>query len=289
MMDGAFRVSSLPSGSFAQAEPERSAFEPEMIPVPAGSFVMGTRPEELDELFVLMEKEKKGMPYEQRLREAPRFEIYLPAFEIGRYPVTNAEYAAFIASTDRKPPAHWNGKEPPKELAHHPVVNVTWLNAVAYCEWLSEKSGRQYRLPTEAEWEKAARGTDGRRYPWGNEWNPDLCNNVETAPKTTTPVGQFSPDGDSPWGCADMICNVWEWCSSRYGRTEVTPRFKYPYDPTDGREDMNLDDVRILRGGSFLNGRGRARCAYRGRGAMSHQNNHTGFRCACSGLHRPIC
>jgi formylglycine-generating enzyme required for sulfatase activity len=279
-MDEASCAFSPPSGSSAQTESSRLAFEPEMVLVPAGSFLMGTRPEELDDLFVLMEKEKKGMPYEQRLREAPQFEMYLPAYGIGRYPVTNAEYAVFIADTDYEPPVHWNGKEVPEELADHPVVNVTWLDAVACSEWLSKRTGKHYRLPTEAEWDKAARGADGRRYPWGNDWNPELCNNAETGPKTTTPVGQFSPDGDSPYGCADMIGNVWEWCSSRYGGTEVTPSFKYPYDPKDGREDMVVDDSRILRGGSFFNGRGRARCEYRGRGAMTHRNDHTGFRVA---------
>jgi len=280
MLNHAHCASSL-SGSSAKTAPVRLAFEPEMVLVPAGSFLMGTKPEELDDLFVLMEKEKKGMPYEQRLREAPQFEMYLPAYEIDRYPVTNAEYAAFIADTDLEPPVHWNGKEPPEELVDHTVVNVTWLDAVAYCEWLSGKIGERYRLPTEAEWEKAARGTDGRRYPWGDEWNPDLCN-CERRIRGTTPVGKYSPNGDSPWGCADMICNVWECCSSRYGGTELTPRFKYPYNPIDGREDMNVDDIRILRGGSFLNGRGRARCAYRGRGAMTHRNDHTGFRGARS-------
>jgi iron(II)-dependent oxidoreductase len=258
------------------------ALEPDMIPVPAGSFIMGTRSEELDDLFILMKKEKPSMPYEQRLREAPQFEICVSAYEIGRYPITNGEYATFIASTGREPPAHWESDKPPERLMNHPVVNVMWLDAVAYCEWLSRKTDKDYRLPTEAEWEKAARGTDGRRYPWGHKWNADLCNNVETGPKTTTPVGRFSPEGDSPYGCADMIGNVWEWCSSRYGGTEVTPRFKYPYDPDDGRENMEMNDVRILRGGSFFNGRGRARCEYRGRGAMTHHNDHTGFRVARS-------
>jgi len=251
-----------------------------MVVIPAGSFLMGTKPEELDELFILMENEKKGMPYEQRLREAPQFRIYLPAYEIGRSPITNEEYAMFISDTNHEPPLHWNGQEPPKELIAHPVVNVSWLDAVAYCTWLSQRTDKSYRLPTEAEWEKAARGFNGRRYPWGKKWDAALCNNVETGSKTTTPVGQFSPDGDSPFGCADMIGNVWEWCSSRYGGTEVTPTFMYPYDAKDGREDMDIDDTRILRGGSFFNGRGRARCEYRGRGTITHRNDHTGFRCA---------
>jgi len=282
MSDGSCHSTSVLSGSSAEGEVPRLPFEPSMVLVPAGPFLIGTRTEELDDLFVLMEKEKKGMPYEQRLREAPQFEMYLPVYEMGRYPVTNDQYAAFAEDRDCEPPVHWDGKKPPRELAEHPVVNVTWLDAVAYCEWLSTKTGKHYRLPTEPEWEKAGRGNDGRRYPWGSEWDPTLCNNAETGKKRTTPVGEYSPDGDSPYGSGDMIGNVWEWCSSRYGGTEDTPRFKYPYDPTDGREDMNVDDSRILRGGSFYNGRGRARCEYRGRGSMTHRNNHTGFRCARS-------
>ncbi|MCP4536412.1 MAG: formylglycine-generating enzyme family protein [Chloroflexi bacterium] len=119
--------------------------------------------------------------------------------------------------TDYEPPSHWKGKTPPKKITDHPVVYVSWHDAVAYAEW-AEK-----RLPTEEEWEKAARGTDGRRYPWG-EWKKGRCNSVETGIKTTIPVGQYSLDGDSPYGCVDMAGNVWEWTVSDYNESHKVLR-----------------------------------------------------------------
>jgi len=142
------------------------------------------------------------------------------------------------------------------------VVNITWHDAVAYCQWLSEATGKPYRLPTEAEWEKAARSSDGRRYPWGNEFDQNKCNTKEAGLGTTTPVGQYSPDGDSPYGCADMAGNVWEWTQSLWGENPYEPDFKYPYDPTDGRENLDAGNniLRVMRGGSFYNDQGTA-CA----------------------------
>jgi formylglycine-generating enzyme required for sulfatase activity len=99
------------------------------------------------------------------------------------------------------------------------VDRVSWYEAYAYCRWLAEATGKPYRLPTEMEWEKAARGTDGRMFPWGNTWSKELCNSREIwdrADPRTTPVGQFSPDGDSPYGAADMCGNLWEWCGTRW-------------------------------------------------------------------------
>ncbi|MGC9356662.1 MAG: formylglycine-generating enzyme family protein, partial [Anaerolineae bacterium] len=188
--------------------------------------------------------------------ELPQHEVTLETFEIGRYPVTNAEYAVFVKATGHATPRHWHGGMFPEELADHPVVYVTWHDALAYAEWLRERTGEPYRLPTEAEWEKAARGEDGRRWPWGDDWRPEHCNMRIKGPGKTTPVGQYAPAGDSPYGCADMAGNVFEWCHSSYQ--------PYPYGADDGREDPEVSGPRVLRGGSWIDENpGRVRCASR--------------------------
>lgn len=137
-------------------------------------------------------------------------------FEIGKYPVTNREWAAFVAATNRKPPSHWVDGKIPDGLDLHPVVNVSWHDSVAYCEWLSEVTGDSYQLPTEKQWQRAAQGNDERIYPWGDEWDATKCNSWEGNVQGTTPVGKYSPEGDSPYGCADMAGNVWEWTASKW-------------------------------------------------------------------------
>jgi len=195
----------------------------EMVRVPAGAFLYGDG------------KERRK----------------LPEFWIDKTPVTNAEYARFVTATGHKPPRHWKGKTPPEEIVDHPVVNVSWHDAVAYAEWAGK------RLPTEEEWEKAARGTDGRKYPWGDqEPASDLCNfggNVGD----TTPVGKYSPQGDSPYGCVDMAGNVWEWTASDYSGA-----------------------YKVLRGGSWNYAPNDVRGAYRYGGHPINRNDYGGFRCA---------
>jgi serine/threonine-protein kinase len=162
-----------------------------------------------------------------------KIEVDLPAFWIDRTPVTNAEYAHFVQDTDHKPPIHWQGAMPPNEITEHPVVRVSWRDAQAYAEWAGK------RLPTEEQWEKAARGIDGRVYPWG-DWEPDRCNTKEAEIRGTTPVGRYSPQGDSPYGCVDVAGNVWEWTASEHER-----------------------GGRVLRGGSWYNNRSDCGCAAR--------------------------
>ena len=164
--------------------------------------------------------------------------------------MTNTQYLAFVEATGRKPPLHWEGGKPPGGKEDHPVVYVSWHHAMAYCQWLAKTTGRAYRLPSEAEWEKAARGGlrigkkdnpyPDRIYPWGNERDEKRCNSGEGGLRGTTPVGQYSPGGDSPYGCVDMAGNVWEWTLSLWGKELDEPDFKYPYDPEDGREMQRL-------------------------------------------------
>ena len=130
-----------------------------------------------------------------------------------------------MAATGHEPPSHWGGKAPPDELRDHPVVYVSWRDCVAYAEWAG------VRLLTEQEWEKAARGIDGRVYPWGDEFDSARCNTYESGIGATTPVGRYSPGGDSPCGCADMAGNVWEWTASNVGRAVPASRgiLHYPH------------------------------------------------------------
>ena len=155
-------------------------------------------------------------------------------------------------------------REPPRDKLDHPVVSVSWQDAVAYCDWLSQETGRSYRLPTEAEWEKAARGTDGRRYPWGNDWADGRCN---VATSDTTPVNAH-PAGASPCGCEDMLGNVEEWTSTLWGSDLRQSDYPYPYRADDGRENRAVGQrlfrtYRIHRGGSYASQPGEVRCAAR--------------------------
>ena len=149
----------------------------------------------------------------------------LPAFLVARTPVTNGEYATFVAATSRAPPKHWDGATPPEGLRDHPVVFVTWFDACAFAEWVGGRS------LSEMEWEKAARGADGRRFPWG-EWTEGRCNSAEAGIGGTTPAGRFSPSGDSPCGCADMAGNVQEWTSSDSGKYKVIRGGAFNHDRT---------------------------------------------------------
>ena len=135
--------------------------------------------------------------------------VYLDEFWIGRTPVTDRQYQVFVDATGHAPPEHWSGKRVHPAKLNHPVVFVSWDDAQAFCEWAG------LFLPTEQQWEKAARGTDGRKYPWGNESpTADLCNFNKHVGDTTL-VGRYSPQGDSPYGIVDMAGNVWEWCEEK--------------------------------------------------------------------------
>jgi formylglycine-generating enzyme required for sulfatase activity len=175
-------------------------------------------------------------------------QVELPEYHISRVPVTNAQYSFFVKATERQSPEHWQDGRVPKGLESHPVVNVTWYDAIEYCKWLSKATGKQITLPSEAEWEKAARGDkDKRKYPWGDEFDSSKCNTRELGIGGTTPVGIFL-EGTSPCGVLDMSGNVWEWTRTNY---------------ETGKDDLVSNGSRVLRGGSFNNESDYARCAIR--------------------------
>jgi len=259
-----------------------------MVYVPAGEFLMGSTDAEID----AAQADCRECPSGWFDGEKPQHTVYLDAYWIDKYEVTNRQFAQFVeddgygrrefwteAGWDwreregRTQPRYWD--DSPWNGDDLPVVGVTWFEAVAYCRWAGA------RLPTEAEWERAAgwdaEGQEKREYPWGNEWDSAKANTSESALGHTTMSGQYCPGGESPVGACDMAGNAWEWVSSLYQ--------PYPYRADDGREDMEVDGTRSLRGGSWINGRDRARTRYRlppfpGDFIMFDPTN--GFRCAMS-------
>lgn len=238
---------------------------PEMRQIPAGYFIMGSIPK-LDSLA-----------FED---EHPIHAVYLTDFLISRAHITNAQYAAFVTASGHRAPDGWYGRTAPRGKEDHPVVNVSWQDAFAYCRWLSEETGAAYRLPTEAEWEKAARGPNARLFPWGYEWNDAKCNTKESGVEETTPVGYYE-DGNSIYDVLDMAGNVLEWTSTLWGN-DRNIAYTYPYAPDDGREDGLLNDrlSRVARGGSFLRSFRWARCSSRVRMICSTCLPDLGFRVA---------
>jgi formylglycine-generating enzyme required for sulfatase activity len=238
---------------------------PPFIDIPSIPFRMGTPEGELSALA-----KAYGGTRESYREESPQHTLRLPPFAIARIPVINVLYAPFVAVTGARAPITWRGSRPPEALLAHPVVDVSWENARAFCAWLSGATGEPYRLPTEAEWEHAARGADGRVFPWGNVWDPARANAREGGRGGTAPVGLY--DGASPYGCLDMAGNVWEWTASLDA--------PYPYAPADGREEAQAPGRRILRGGCYANPHGFARCACRFRLPPMARNEFLGFRLA---------
>ncbi len=229
---------------------------PPLCAIPAGEFLMGS------------DKQKDPQAYDDEL---PQFTFTLEEYAIGKYPVTVAEYALFMQATHREAPENWDNQ---KQRPEHPVVNVSWEDVQAYAQWLSEVTGQPYRLPSEAEWEKAARGPDGWIYPWGNEWGASKANTREKGPGTTTPVGSY-PQGASPYGVMDMAGNVWEWTSTIYVE-------KYPYKNDRQHEDLNSTNTRVLRGGSWYVDSRDARAADRYDFRLVNSGNNGGARLAVS-------
>ena len=212
-----------------------------MVLVPAGEFLMGTSDADVDAMLKANPEWKKAWFDDER----PQHKVRLDGYWIYRYEVTVGEYRRFCTATARAMPKLY-----PWSTDDHPIVNVTWDDAAAYAQWAGA------RLPSEAEWEKAARGADGRWYPWGNKWEKERCNNyasdfqnLENGHKAnkTSPVGDFST-GASPYGVEDMAGNAWEWCQDwydphYYAQCKTTTAVN-PQGPDDGEK-------RVMRGGSW--------------------------------------
>lgn len=213
-----------------------------MIDLPGGTALLGTAASDVDELH--RDSARFGVRREWVVKECPRHSAYVPAFRIATYLVTNAEYAQFLDQT-RYPelPSSWGYGRFHPALANHPVYTVSPAAADSYVGWLAAATGRPFRLPTESEWEYAAAGAEGRRYPWGESWAPDFANTLETGLLQTTPVGAF-PAGRSWCGASDLAGNVEEYVSDHY---QPYPGGTLVHDDLFKR----MGHYRIARGGAF--------------------------------------
>jgi formylglycine-generating enzyme required for sulfatase activity len=248
------------------------------IEIPAGPFLMGN------------DDERGSWGFG---KASPQHRVTLPTYYIARYPVTVAQFQAFVEVSDYE----WGRRDLPQGAANHPVVYVDWHDALAYCVWLTSRlrewsgtpeplgtllriKGWRVILPSEAEWEKAARSTDGRAYPWGNEPEPDRANYNNTGINTTSAVGCF-PHGASPYGVEELSGNIWEWTRSLEG--------DYPYPARQAargkREALqtSADASRVLRGGAFWFVAQLVRCAVRSGGGAHDDDGGFGFRVALVG------
>jgi len=240
---------SVPTPASAETpEPTAPPVTDIMIEIPAGPFTMGSDTGEAD--------------------ETPTHEVDLPAFEIDQFEVTNADFAQFVEATGYQTDAEKEGRsknwrDSAEGKDNHPVVRVSWNDAMAYCEWLGK------RLPTEAEWEKAARGTDGRTYPWGDEWDPSKANVKDTGLRGTAAVGSFGA-GASPYGVEDMAGNVWEWTADWYE----------PYPGSTYDSEYFGQEFKLVRGGGWFEMDDAVRITNRDLTSVTAANDDMGFRCA---------
>jgi formylglycine-generating enzyme required for sulfatase activity len=217
---------------------------PPICPVPAGPFLTGSHPA----------RDSRADEDDGPLRP-----LEIGAFRIARFPVTVAEYACAVAAQGVPQPGEWSRQ---RQRLEHPVVQVSWKHAQAYVKWLADVTGEPWRLPTEREWEKAARGTDGRVYPWGDRWEASRANTSDGGPGDTTPVGSY-PQGMSPYGAFEMAGSVNEWCG-------------VPSNSPLARADSGSGGT--LKGGSWDDSPACARAIYSAQLYIGERTDSTGFR-----------
>ncbi len=259
-----------------------------MIPVEAGPFRMGTLPQQLLDIT-----DRNVLRWARQTEHAQ--ELALPAYAVSKHPITVRDYRLFVDAGGYHIQRYWTAEGwehrrrgtweypldwslvPGEDIERMPVVGISWYEADAFCRWLSEQTGTVFTLPGEAEWEKAARGSDGFIFPWGNEWQSGRCNTIDAHieaderanhHRQVEPVGLYSPDGDSVYGVSDMSGNVWEWCADV---------FQMVYDP-ERVPNPSDRDLRVVRGGAYYMNRHVARAAYRHKLAAFSRLRYVGFR-----------
>lgn len=246
-----------------------------MIEIPSGAFLMGTDSERADP------------------QDRPQHTVKLPTYWIDKYPVTNAQYARFVAATSHRPPLDWKDGKIPQGALMHPVTMVTWYDATAYAKWAGK------RLPTEEEWEKAGRGTDGRRWPWGDKMDPKRLNTYYNVGSATN-VNAY-PNGVSPYGVMDLSGNVSEWMADDFG---PYPGSSAPVDLYQGKlpaltsekdKEMKVVDMvpvslkgkyKVLRGGSWKGDPFSTSLYHRNPDWANYASDFYGFRCASDAPHQ---
>jgi len=237
-----------------------------LIPIPGGEFLMGTDPTDAQKIA-----DEYGWRVTRFQDESPQHAVRLDPYYVSQYPVTVAQYDRYLQETGAVPPQCWD--DPRFTGPNQPVIGVAHWDAQAYADWAG------LRLPTEAEWEFAARGPDNLRWPWGNEWDPDRANTRESGVGHPTPVDRYTNAGNvSPFGVCDMVGNVWEWCQDRY--SDDFYAFSPQANPICTKPVVHYDAHNVLRGGSWYSIAERARCAARYDRFPQMQRRHIGFRCA---------
>jgi len=264
------------------------------IEIPAGIFEMGSDEKQIDKLIENLPKllinikdtdpryKEHGRIYETGLRsQLPKHRIFLPDFKISKYPITVSQFDTFLKEFNHIKDIDWKSEN---FHNNHPAVMVSFYDAISYCKWLTEKVkgtgwNVEIRLPTEAEWEKAAGGNTGSVYPWGDIWDHNNANLLESRIKDTSPVGIY-PAGKSPYGLMDVSGNVWEWTSTLWGNDIFKCEFNYPFKNDDKRDYLSVskESYRIVRGGGYDSTYPGGRTANRHRNQPDFRRGDRGFR-----------